>query len=181
MWFLDRGFLRDMTGDISLFIDFTPKKKVFVTYGDNNKGAILGKGSGGNPSSTTIYDVILIEGLKHNLLSIIQLCDKGYKITFTNTYCIIEHNDKKHDSFKILRVNNIYMLNLNDVSSTSTKCLVTMSDDSWLCHRSLSHVNFDLLNKVVSKDLVIGLSKIKFSKDHLCDACQIGKQTKVSL
>ncbi|XP_050895540.1 uncharacterized protein LOC127102179 [Lathyrus oleraceus] len=94
MWFLDSGFSRHMTGDISLFIDFTPKKKVFVTYGDNNKGAILGKGSVGNPSSTNIYDVILVEGLKHNLISISQLCDKGYKITFTNTCCIIEHNDK---------------------------------------------------------------------------------------
>ena len=40
-----------MTGDISLFIDFKAKKKKFVTYGDNNKGAILGKGSVGNPST----------------------------------------------------------------------------------------------------------------------------------
>lgn len=84
-----------MTGDISLFIDFTVKKKGFVTYGDNNKGVILGKGSVGNPSSTTIFDVILIEGLKQNLLSISQICDKGYKITFTNIYCIIEHNKNK--------------------------------------------------------------------------------------
>jgi len=37
-----------------------------------------------------------------------------------------------------------------------------------------------LLNKVLSKDLVIGLPKIKFEKDKLCDACQKGKQTRVS-
>ena len=40
--------------------------------------------------------------------------------------------------------------------------------------------NFDLLNKIVSKDLVVGLPKLKFSKDHLCDACQMGKQTRIS-
>ena len=168
-----------MTGDISLFIDFKAKKKGYVTYGDNNKGAILGKGSVGNPSTTTISDVHLVEGLKHNLLSISQLCDKGYKVTFTNTSCIIE-NSEQNIMFKGIRVNNIYMLDLFDVSLTSTKCLVTLNDDSWLWHRRLAHVNFDLLNKVVSKDLVVGLPKIKFSKDHLCDACQMGKQTRVS-
>src|ERR1044072_8523730 len=72
------------------------------------------------------------------------------------------------------------MLDLFDVSLTSNKCLVTLNDDSWLWHRRLARVNFDLLNKVVSKDLVVGLPKVKFSKDHLCDACQIGKQTRIS-
>jgi hypothetical protein len=72
------------------------------------------------------------------------------------------------------------MLDLNEVSLTSDKCLVTMSEDSWLWHRRLTHVNFDLLNKIVSKDLVLGLPKIKFTKDHLCDACQKGKQTRIS-
>lgn len=72
------------------------------------------------------------------------------------------------------------MLNLDDVSLTSTECLVTMSGDSWLWHRRLAHVNIYLLSKVVLKDLVIGLPKIKFSKDHLRHACQMGKQTRVS-
>lgn len=69
IWFLDSGFSRHMMGDIFLFIDFTPKKKGFVTYGDNNKGAILGKDSVSNPSSTTISTVILVKGLKHNMFS----------------------------------------------------------------------------------------------------------------
>ena len=168
-----------MTGDISLFFDFVAKKKGFVTYGDNNKGAILGKGSVGNPSSTTISDVLLVEGLKHNLISISQLCDKGYKVSFSKDCCLIENSDKEL-VFKGLRVNNVYMLDLNEVSLTGAKCLVSMSEDSWLWHRRLAHVNFDLLNKIVSKDLVVGLPKIKFSKDHLCDACQMGKQTKIS-
>ena len=32
------------------------------------------------------------------------------------------------------------------------------------------------LNKLISKDLVIGLPKHKFEKDRLCDVCQKGKQ-----
>ena len=82
-----------MIDDISLFIECKENKKGFVTYGDNNKGAILGKGSVGNPSTTTLSGVHLVEGLKHNLLSISQLCDKGYKVNFTNTCCIIENTE----------------------------------------------------------------------------------------
>jgi len=36
------------------------------------------------------------------------------------------------------------------------------------------------LNKLISKDLVIGLSKLKFEKDHICETCKKGKQIKKS-
>ena len=38
----------------------------------------------------------------------------------------------------------------------------------------------DLIAKLLRKDLVFGLPKIKFEKDHLCSVCQQGKQTKTS-
>jgi len=82
--------------------------------------------------------------------------------------------------FKGLRVDNVYVLDLDDVSSSGAKCLIAKNEDSWLWHKHLSHVHFDFLNKVVSKDLVVGLPKIKFENDKLCDACQKGKQTRVS-
>lgn len=76
-----------------MFIDFKIKEHEFVSYGDNNKGQILGKGVVVNPSTTTIKDIILVEGLKHNLLSISQFCDNEFTITFDSHGCIIEHND----------------------------------------------------------------------------------------
>jgi len=35
-------------------------------------------------------------------------------------------------------------------------------------------------NRIASKDLVIGLPKLKFERNKLCEACQKGKQTKSS-
>jgi len=61
----------------------------FVTYGDNNRGTILGVGDIGSDNKVIIKDVLLVEGLKHSLLSISQLCDRGYKITFEPEQCII--------------------------------------------------------------------------------------------
>jgi len=67
-----------------MFIDFTRNEKWFVSYGDNNQGKILGKGVVGNPSTTTIKDFMLVDGLKHNILSISQFCDNGFTITFNS-------------------------------------------------------------------------------------------------
>jgi len=67
-----------MTGDVSKFISISLKQDGHVTYGDNNKEKVLGKGTIGNESSLLIHDVLYVEGLKHNLLSISQLCDRGY-------------------------------------------------------------------------------------------------------
>ena len=42
------------------------------------------------------------------------------------------------------------------------------------------HINMYHLNHLVRKDLVIGLPKLKFEKNKLCEACQKGKQVKNS-
>ena len=40
----------------------------------------------------------------------------------------------------------------------------------------ITHIHMHNLNKLISKDLVVGLTKLKFEKDHICEACQKGKQ-----
>ncbi|GJS65431.1 retrovirus-related pol polyprotein from transposon TNT 1-94 [Tanacetum coccineum] len=55
------------------------------------------------------------------------------------------------------------------------------STKSWLWHRRLSHLNFGTINQLTSKDLVDGLPKFKYNKDHLCSACEQGKIKKASL
>lgn len=37
-----------------------------------------------------------------------------------------------------------------------------------------------LVNKLSNHDLVVGLPRIKFEMDKVCDACQMGKQTQTS-
>ncbi|GKF06517.1 retrovirus-related pol polyprotein from transposon TNT 1-94 [Tanacetum coccineum] len=49
---------------------------------------------------------------------------------------------------------------------------------SWLWHCRLNHLNFGTLTDLARKDLVRGLPQLKFEKDHLCSACQLGKSRK---
>ena len=166
-----------MTGDINQFSHLALKAKGFVTYGDNNKGRILGKGKVGAPPFTSIEDVLYVEGLKHNLLSISQLCDKGFKIKFTKDECLIEDEVTHEVILKGKRINNIFMISLDD-PSLKVKCLMANNDDSWLWHKRIAHIHMEHLNKLIKHDLVIGLPKRNFVKDRLCDACQKGKQTR---
>ena len=71
-----------MTGNASKFTHISPKKSEHVTYGDNNKGKILGIRKIGTNPSTSIENVLLVDGLKHSLLSVSQLCDKGSLVSF---------------------------------------------------------------------------------------------------
>ena len=49
-----------------------------------------------------------------------------------------------------------------------------------LWHKRLGHVSLSLLNKLISKDLVVGVPSIKFNNDKVCDACARGKQVRKS-
>ena len=102
-----------MTGDKSKFSSLSLKENGYVTYGDNNKGKILGVGKVGKTPSASIDNVLYVQGLKHSLLSISQLCDKGNKVIFDSNVCIIEGKEDNVIKFIGHRVNNIYMINLD--------------------------------------------------------------------
>jgi len=150
-----------------------------VTYGDNNRGKILGVGDIGSKNKVIIKDVLLVEGLKHSLLSISQLCDHGYKITFEPEQCTIVDSESTETVLVGKRVSNVYMLNVSSIIP-NMNCLLSRDDESWLWHRRLAHIHMHHLNRIASKDLVIGLPKLRFERNKLCEACQMGKQTKSS-
>jgi len=179
LWYLDSGCSKHMTGDASKFIELHERQEGYVTYGDNNKGRILGRGNVGSKDSLIISDVLLVEGLKHNLLSISQLCDKAYQVTFEPELCLISDATTRRTVLIGKRVNNVYMLNICDITSNMT-CLLSKSDESWLWHRRLAHIHMHHLDKLVSKSLVDGLPQLKFERNRICDACQRGKQSKAS-
>nr|GFA94951.1 retrovirus-related Pol polyprotein from transposon TNT 1-94 [Tanacetum cinerariifolium] len=51
---------------------------------------------------------------------------------------------------------------------------------SWLWHQCLSHLNFDTINNLAKNDLVAGLPKFKYHKEHLCPSCEQGKSKRAS-
>ena len=70
LWYLDSGFSRHMTRDCTLFKVFKSKKGGNVTFGDGSKSQIKEKGIISLPGLPDIANVLHVEGLKVNLLSI---------------------------------------------------------------------------------------------------------------
>nr|GFB32239.1 retrovirus-related Pol polyprotein from transposon TNT 1-94 [Tanacetum cinerariifolium] len=54
------------------------------------------------------------------------------------------------------------------------------STKSWLWHQRLYRLNFDTINDLAKNDLVSGLPKFKYHKEHLCPSCEKGKIKRAS-
>jgi hypothetical protein len=96
-WYIDSGCSKHMTGDKCKFISLSERKSGNITFGNDAPGKIKGKRmvslSNGKRKS---QDVLLVYGLKHNLLIIIQMCDRGCEVVFTSKdYKIKSVNSKK--------------------------------------------------------------------------------------
>nr|GEX60389.1 retrovirus-related Pol polyprotein from transposon TNT 1-94 [Tanacetum cinerariifolium] len=175
LWIIDSGCLKHMTGNRALLTNFVEKFLGTVRFGNNNFAVIAGYGDV-VIGSMTIKKVYYVEGLGHNLFRIGQFCDKGLEVAFRKSTCFVRNEDDV-DLLTGDRSSNLYTIALNEVASNSSTCLLAKasSSQSWLWHQRLSHLNFTIINNLVKNNLVQGLPKMKFEKDHLCSACEQGK------
>nr|XP_029151592.1 uncharacterized protein LOC114925959 [Arachis hypogaea] len=82
--------------------------------------------------------------------------------------------------FVAKRSDNVYGLTLDNLKVQNVTCFSSMEYEKWMWHKSLGHASMLQISKLVKKSLVRGLPNIKFDKDIICDACQMGKQIKTS-
>ncbi|GJX16970.1 retrovirus-related pol polyprotein from transposon TNT 1-94 [Tanacetum coccineum] len=180
LWIVDSGCSKHMTGDRSLLKNFIEKFMGTVRFGNDNFAAITGYGDyiQGN---ITICHVYYVEGLGHNLFSVGQFCDGDLEVAFRSKTCYVR-NLEGDDLLTGGRESNLYTISISDMAASSPVCLMSKatSTKSWLWHRRLSHLNFGTINDLTRLDLVDGLPKFKYGKDHLCSACERGKSKKAS-
>ncbi|KAI5417699.1 hypothetical protein KIW84_042350 [Lathyrus oleraceus] len=153
LWYLDSGCSKHMTGYINKFSNLALEAKDYITYGDKNKGRILGIGKVGAPPFTSIEYILYVEGLKHNLLSISQFCDKGFKIKFTKDEYLIE-DEVSHEEPRTPQQNGVVEIKKRSLVELAR----TMLSDSNLpkyfwadavsttCYVKSMHVSFDETN-----------------------------------
>nr|GFA39997.1 retrovirus-related Pol polyprotein from transposon TNT 1-94 [Tanacetum cinerariifolium] len=128
-----------------------------------------------------IIRVYFVEGLGHNLFSVGQFCDSDLEVAFRRDACFVR-NLEEVDLLKGDRSTNFYTINLHEMASASPIYLMARasSTKSWLWHQRLSHLNFDTINDLARNDLVAGLPKFKYHKEHLCPSCEQGKSKRAS-
>ncbi|GJW96100.1 retrovirus-related pol polyprotein from transposon TNT 1-94 [Tanacetum coccineum] len=102
------------------------------------------------------------------------------RVAFKRNTCFVR-NLEGVDLLKENRTTNIYTINLHEMTFASPICLMARATatKSWLWHQRLSHLNFGTINELAKNDLVIGLPKFKYYKEHLFPSCEQGKSKKL--
>nr|GEW20905.1 Gag-Pol polyprotein [Tanacetum cinerariifolium] len=117
----------------------------------------------------------------HNLFSIGQFCDADLEVAFRKSTCFVrdlQGNDLLVGNYE----SDLYTIFLQESTSSTPLYLMAKATptQAWLWHQRLSHLNFDYINLLSKKDIVIGLPKLKYVKDQLCSSCELSKAKRSS-
>ncbi|GJY45829.1 integrase, catalytic region, zinc finger, CCHC-type containing protein [Tanacetum coccineum] len=164
LWYLDSGCSKHMTGDRSRLRNFMKKFIGTVRFENDHFGEIMGYG-----------DYVIGDSVISRVYYVGQFCDSDLEVAFRKHTCFVRDLDGVN-LIKGSRGTNLYTISVEDMIRSSPICLLSKAskNKSWLWHRRLNHLNFGTLNDLARKDLVRGLPRLKFEKDHLCSAhCRI--------
>ncbi|GJY83340.1 retrovirus-related pol polyprotein from transposon TNT 1-94 [Tanacetum coccineum] len=153
------------------------EKTSTVRFGNDQFALILSYGDlvQGNIMINRVYHV---EGLNHNLFSVGQFCDADLKVAFWKFTCFVK-DLQGNDLLTGYRGSNLYTISLQNTTSL-TPIAKALPTQAWLWHQRLSHLNFDYINLLSKKDVMIGLPKLKYVKDQLCSSCEVSKAKRSS-
>nr|GEX21536.1 integrase, catalytic region, zinc finger, CCHC-type, peptidase aspartic, catalytic [Tanacetum cinerariifolium] len=131
--------------------------------------------------NVTINRVYYVESLNHILFLVGQFCDADLEVAFRKSTCFVR-DLQGNDLLNGNHGSDLYTISLQESTSSTPLCLMAKATptQAWLWHRRLSHLNFDYINLLSKKDIVIGLPKLKFVKDQLCSSCEMSKAKRSS-
>ena len=167
LWYLDSGCSRHMTRDRSLFKVFESKKCGNVTFGDGSKSQIKGNIIISLLGLPNITNVLYVEGLKVNLLSISQICDQDFMVLFSKGKCLVMDEFGKKLISGVHTLNNCYGLVPNvDIMCNSNRL---PNEDLW--HQWMGHASYRHLSIVSKHESVLGIPKLSRMSNVVCGPC----------
>jgi len=78
-----------MTGEKSNFLSLAATPGGSVAFCNGESGTIVGIGKIGESLSHSNDGVYLVDGLRHNFLSVSQLCNKDNLLVFSSKQCLV--------------------------------------------------------------------------------------------
>lgn len=181
VWYLDTGASNHMCGRKHMFVDLDETPQGNISFGDLSKVPIKGRGNIliklKNGGHSYITDVFYVPDIKHNLLSLGQLLEKGFNISLKDSRLTI--SDDRGIPISQVQMSKNRMFTLN-IPHDSPKCLSAIAlDKSWLWHLRLGHLNFDGLRLLSKKKMLKWLPSIDHPNE-VCESCVLGKHTRTN-
>nr|GEU46075.1 integrase, catalytic region, zinc finger, CCHC-type, peptidase aspartic, catalytic [Tanacetum cinerariifolium] len=167
LFIVDSGCTKLMMGNLKLLCNFVKKYLGTVRFGNDQFAPLIGY-EDLVQRNITINRVYYVEGLNHNLFSVGQFCDVDLEVALWKSTFFVR--DLQGSDLLIgNRGSDLYTISLQESTSSNPLFLMAKASptQAWLWHQRLSYLNFDNINLLSKKDVVIGLPKLKFVKDQL--------------
>jgi hypothetical protein len=180
-WIIDSGASRNMTGirnNLTHFIEKETHMHVVLGYDAryNVRGVRTSTFQLDLDMQLKLEDVLYVPGMKRNLVFILALEDKGYKITFSKGRVLAWHKDSHINSSKVIGVieNSLYKLTIKPVQALLHETIILRE----LWHRILAHIHYRALPALGK--MVTGLPEIQIQHEGVCKGFSLGKNVKGS-
>nr|GEU39637.1 ribonuclease H-like domain-containing protein [Tanacetum cinerariifolium] len=131
IWYLDSGCSKHMTGVKQYMHRYSKEYGPKEVFGDNSSSDTEGYSSV-NYNGITFIRVTDVNGLKHNLISISQLCDANFKVLFTKTQRTI-FNEKDEVVLISPRRRDVYVIDISSYNIDSNACFYAKASPSVNC------------------------------------------------
>jgi len=112
-----------MTGEKSSFLSLTASEGESVAFGNGKSGRIVGIGKIGESLSHFIDNVYLLDGLKHNLLSVSQLWNKDNLVVFSPKRCLVININTRDVVLSGKQHKNVYKVCILSLPQNNLTCL----------------------------------------------------------
>ncbi|GJT99758.1 hypothetical protein Tco_1110097 [Tanacetum coccineum] len=113
LWYLNSGCSKHMTGDRSWLRNFMKKFIGIVRFGNDHFCAIMGYGDY-MIGDSVISRVYYVEGLGHNLFSVVQFCNSDLEVAFRKHSCYVRDVNGV-DLIKGSHGTNLYTISVEDI------------------------------------------------------------------
>jgi hypothetical protein len=139
-----------MTEEKNMFTLFQPSNDESgnIVFGDNGKGEIFGLDKIAISNDNSVSNVVLVNSLRYNLLSVSQLCEIGYNCLFTDKSVEVYRRDDSSIAFMGHLKGKINLVDFTSNRVNLETCLMAKSSIGWLWHRRLAHVGMRNLAKL---------------------------------
>ena len=174
---LDSGCTKHMTGSKEILTELrTSINGSTVTFGDRSKSKVTGLGKVVVAKDVTLVNVMLVENLGYNLLSVHALNKMGFAVFIDVDVVVILWSKTLKVAFVGYVEDDLFVVDFSGKTTTNSMCLFGKADKGWLWHRRLAHVNMRTLQSLHKGGHILGLKEdVSFAKDRVCRACVEGK------
>ncbi|UYV85032.1 hypothetical protein LAZ67_X004343 [Cordylochernes scorpioides] len=191
-WVIDSGATHHMT----------PNRRYFSTLNDENVGQVttidgtshsnIGKGNAqvdlinnsGQLRSIVAQNAMFVPGIRHGVLSVLQIVENGHEVIFDKKGCHIYDNDhnlmiraEKRGRLYLVRTAPSRFPESGECSNSIAQTNNFRKFPLNLWHQRLMHINYDTIVDMMKREVVIGLN-CQAGKPDKCSDCMIGKSTK---